>query len=438
MNHKIKKFQLATVLFLAIVGSIFSIESEGSPKELLISAKDFLNKAKFLNSLEFSPEEFKNAEKLFEEANVFLEKDITDHSIVIEKLTESIKASREASYRSAPEAINLYRKQAEDSLNLAEESYSEGLSPEIYFQAKENLSEGDVLASSINQNIKMIEETEDIQKKSQMIDSIIESSIQSIQKFVEAKENSQIAKTNSLSLIPALLDSQTDIDEDIRAIRLYTNDDSLDEQLNSFNSTIEESREAIEKGNVKFGIEQIQQVRLQLNDILSKTIVPFTKTKIETAKARLESAEKNYEKKNRNKNFPDSIVASRETLVIGENMFTQERYSEAIERATEALDFLDGFYDPSEPVKITDNKTEKTGKKDSEENNDISITKKQNSKNKKIKIHKVKKTIPPETLIRISQKYYKEPSKWKKIFKANKKQIKDSNLIFPGQNLIIP
>ena len=43
-----------------------------------------------------------------------------------------------------------------------------------------------------------------------------------------------------------------------------------------------------------------------------------------------------------------------------------------------------------------------------------------------------------ETLSRISYDYYGSAGKWRRIFEANRKTIKDANVVVPGTKLIIP
>ena len=43
-----------------------------------------------------------------------------------------------------------------------------------------------------------------------------------------------------------------------------------------------------------------------------------------------------------------------------------------------------------------------------------------------------------DTLSKIAEKYYGDPSLYKDIFEANKDVLKDPNKIFPGQKLRIP
>lgn len=43
-----------------------------------------------------------------------------------------------------------------------------------------------------------------------------------------------------------------------------------------------------------------------------------------------------------------------------------------------------------------------------------------------------------DTLSKIAEKYYGDPSLYKDIFEANKNVLKDPNKIFPGQKLRIP
>jgi LysM repeat protein len=46
--------------------------------------------------------------------------------------------------------------------------------------------------------------------------------------------------------------------------------------------------------------------------------------------------------------------------------------------------------------------------------------------------------VAGDTLSGIAQTYYSDPSKWQRIFEANRHQIQDPNRIFPGQVLRVP
>ena len=43
-----------------------------------------------------------------------------------------------------------------------------------------------------------------------------------------------------------------------------------------------------------------------------------------------------------------------------------------------------------------------------------------------------------DSLSKIAKEFYGNAGDWKKIFEANKDKIKDPNMIFPGQKIIIP
>jgi nucleoid-associated protein YgaU len=45
---------------------------------------------------------------------------------------------------------------------------------------------------------------------------------------------------------------------------------------------------------------------------------------------------------------------------------------------------------------------------------------------------------PGDSLSKIARKYYGNPADWQKIYQANKDKIKDPNMIYPGQKIIIP
>jgi nucleoid-associated protein YgaU len=45
---------------------------------------------------------------------------------------------------------------------------------------------------------------------------------------------------------------------------------------------------------------------------------------------------------------------------------------------------------------------------------------------------------PGDSLSKIARKYYGNAADWQKIYNANKDKIKDPNMIYPGQKIIIP
>jgi len=48
------------------------------------------------------------------------------------------------------------------------------------------------------------------------------------------------------------------------------------------------------------------------------------------------------------------------------------------------------------------------------------------------------RVVAGDTLSAIAQQFYGDPSQWLRIFEANRDQILNANLIFPGQSLRIP
>lgn len=43
-----------------------------------------------------------------------------------------------------------------------------------------------------------------------------------------------------------------------------------------------------------------------------------------------------------------------------------------------------------------------------------------------------------DSLSKIAKEHYGNAGEWRKIFEANKDKIKDANVIFPGQKIVIP
>jgi nucleoid-associated protein YgaU len=56
----------------------------------------------------------------------------------------------------------------------------------------------------------------------------------------------------------------------------------------------------------------------------------------------------------------------------------------------------------------------------------------------RIRYQRVHVVSDGETLSEISYDYYGSAGKWRRIFEANRKTIKDANVVMPGTKLVIP
>ncbi len=127
-----------------------------------------------------------------------------------------------------------------------------------------------------------------------------------------------------------------------------------------------------------------------------------------------------------NGNYSDSIHSSREAINL--TKIVSELLSEAIVLRNREIAL--------EREKLT---REEIKKKQELQQQEVQTETKPSESGKIKLIYTVKKTKPAESLWRISGKkeIYNNPRKWPKIYDANKDQIKNPNLIYPGQKLKI-
>ena len=132
--------------------------------------------------------------------------------------------------------------------------------------------------------------------------------------------------------------------------------------------------------------------------------------------------------------FKSSKTASPEKPFVADNVYTGEKKTDK-----QSASVTDG-QTKSTDRSSTSRKTKVMAQSDSEQQmNGMKKSPAAKGSGKKIKmagnIYIVKKG---DCLWNIAKTVYNKPLKWKAIYKANKKKIKDPNLIYPNQKLIIP
>jgi nucleoid-associated protein YgaU len=132
--------------------------------------------------------------------------------------------------------------------------------------------------------------------------------------------------------------------------------------------------------------------------------------------------------------FKSSKTASPEKPFVADNLYIGEKKT-----GEQPASVTDG-QSKSTSKSATGRKTKSMAQSDSEQQmNGMKKAPAAKGSGKQIKmagnIYVVKKG---DCLWNIAKAVYNKPLKWKAIYKANKKKIKDPNLIYPNQKLIIP
>ncbi|MBU1078483.1 MAG: hypothetical protein KKH98_14390 [Spirochaetes bacterium] len=160
-------------------------------------------------------------------------------------------------------------------------------------------------------------------------------------------------------------------------------------------------------------------------------------SKIKEAKSLIQKAEGLQA----DKYAPDELASAKSSLLSAENSFGQSSFTEALTSGTDAVDYANNCLTKIEEAK----KAEEEGKltKPGETGpTGTDFTKSFQKGNYKIFTTYKVRLIPErrDCLWRIAEykSIYGNPWKWPIIYKANKNQIKDPDLIYPGQRFDIP
>jgi hypothetical protein len=355
-----------------------------------------------------------------------------DEKKVLSFADASSQKSKEAISKSLPEYLNDLKTETIQSQELAAEANAEVLSPDIYEQAKLLLVEANELANP---------------------PSLSERTDTSIKRYNEATEAFEKSRELSLSQVSGILDSSADIETDLDQIEKYSNSDKTKiNQIKKLREDYRLSTIAMQDGKVKQGMNSIEKIRAESSLLKSELLFPYAKDRAKLANESILNAEKKMASRDYpiNAESSDNLAAAKESYKACIDLISQERFYDSIQSSNESIKLAQTILNEKELLASKRNSklasTSKDSKKDSDtekaepikESKTVSLDD-DKGKAKFVK-YTIKKTDPPQTLwmIAADKKNLGNKNLWKKIYSANKKQIKDPDKIYPNQVILIP
>jgi hypothetical protein len=248
----------------------------------------------------------------------------------------------------------------------------------------------------------------------------------------------------SLIIFPIFLYSQSEeerrVTDEVRTVEqpsiksVEEVDSLINEKMEQASRLLEESQKAYQEGEYNKSFELSQKVRNLTDEIENLQLQKSAILKIDEAKKEIETAEsaeaQNY--------APEELANAKSSFLLAQNNLTENKFNEAIINAEEAIRYAKNAKLKTEERKRAEEEA-KLAKKEELPATEIKV-----SKDGKYKIWKTYtvRLIPHrrDCLWRIAEYdfIYNNPWKWPIIYKANKHQIKDPDLIYPGQVFDIP
>jgi hypothetical protein len=371
---------------------------------------------------------------------------------VIESMNEWNTSSSETEESDHPKRIEFYqkaclfsllplfseeKKKVKEALDSAEEAFAESLAVEHYSRALDLFSEGEVYLAGLSSRLEEIEKEETPFQKEALIESLLQDAEAGLFKWKESMDMASKSMSLSLSQASALHYSQSDLLETLQLFRKYRPSSEQDSvHLAVLEKDLEEGLSWILKGKIKQGFVILEDIRKKLNDQVAIEFRGFAKSKLEDSHAKLEMAEK-YLQVHSSKfgedpetlaQLEDNLRASRESYTLADQLYQEEKFIESITSAEDSLFLTERFQDDLESATVPE-------KRIYQEDSLPNQSKKFFAGDQLPKIHKVRKG---DSLVGISEFYFKSHKKWKEIYQKNKKAIQKPHKIFPSQILILP
>lgn len=358
-----------------------------------------MSKAKKEISRAYSVKAEKYAKEDIDSANENLK---NSHDSITDEKMDDAKDLAETSYEFAKKAYDksviLLAKDtialAEESLNLANEAYAEEFSKNEYKKASD----------LIKKSNKTFEE---------------EKYYNSYEIAVQADIIAKNARNIALSKESVLFDEISEVNEIIKKTQNYEYQRFAPEKIKLATENLDIAVESHKKLKLKKGFAAVEIAKLNAEEAYLSSLEG-------TAKLDYVNAELVVVKASETEGASiakDELAAANEALGSSKKSLDEKQYLESIAFSNEA-------YRLATIVKVT-NKPQIETK--------IEVAQKKPKKEQSFFYYKVKyKENYKDCLWRISKKYYKNPRLWKKIYKANKKRIKNPDIILPGWIIKIP
>ncbi|PJZ39826.1 lipoprotein LipL71 [Leptospira kmetyi] len=450
---------------ILLAGFLISCGAE-LPIQELSDAKNSITRAKAAGAEKYAPGELEEARKSL----------LTAHQKASEEDLGETKKSAEyarakaldASEKSFPSSVDDARKESTAAIDSADEAYASQLASEPYNASVQLRKEGDTLRETADRTLESYprESGDDAKLRTRL--AAFDQYEASRQKYADSKKAADESKVLALSQKQQLIDSLADIEKNLNDADKYA--EGKDPEVAETKSRLDGAKYKIEEGKIKEGYAEIDDIRKKSGELVAKNIKAYAEKQKELAKqsvasatTKLASFDKN--KVNASRDFQvsyqraeENLKAAEESRVSAEDLYSSEKYEDSISRSEEAIRLSRIVVDQStELAERMERKT--TGDKVAGRDTKTGDDKKNNTKNQNTtegknsstkwgedglpegwKRYVVRKKVPADCLWRISKdkRHYGTAKLWRRIYEANRSKIRNPNLIYPKQVLLIP
>ncbi|MDH4200244.1 MAG: hypothetical protein OEV66_07700 [Spirochaetia bacterium] len=350
------------------------------------------------------------------------------------KAIEAMTLAQEAYNLAVPELARATRVEAEQMISEADRAFAEELAPDTYNNAKALLATGD-------------------QKTTE------QKHFEAFQSFENSREEAIKARNQSEAQAQNLERELVGVEDLIKEAESYGANESTPDKITEAHNAVKRAREYLANKYLKDAHGEIVKAKQNATEAADLAKKDYASRKKLEASGEVESAEKDMVnlkatlenvnlKKNLSKsdeaqeslkNTEEQLSAAQQSLTNAGQTLEQQKYSESIDHSKEAIRLAKLVKDqiPALLVLIKENRKPDVLTQTKPETE----SRPQGAMAEGWKSYTVR-LIPEkrDCLWRIAEykTIYGDPFKWTRIYKANKSQIKNPDLIYPGQIFDIP
>ncbi|EOQ97790.1 PF14346 domain protein [Leptospira wolbachii serovar Codice str. CDC] len=442
---------------------LFSIGFVNCAQELpvkeLALAKSQVERAERLSAEEYAPEEFSEAKKSLISANEFASEEKASDSK--KSADYAISKAYDALEKTLPKLAAKSREEAVTAIDAADEAYASEYTPEEFKKAVTARDAGETKLAQADASLaSYLREDKDETAKELKRTVALQEYEEAHNNFVEAAKISQDAKKVALDRSGSVRQSADEVDAVLE--KAYTYSKGGNPAIDEEKARVASAREDIAAGRLKTADEKIKAARLASASLLQASVKDHAKNRnlqarevVEDANARFgELNAETFLKSNAKESYAstqENLGASNESLQASGNLLEQEKFDDSIAQSEEAIRLAEISIDQVETLKgkttvakkdrtAVDSQADTTKTTTTETDGDKASSSQVEELTGGWKRYTVEKSNPADCLWRIADRedIYNDAKLWPRIFEANRKSIRNKNLIYPKQKLNIP
>ncbi|TGK88461.1 lipoprotein LipL71 [Leptospira bourretii] len=440
---------------------LFSIGFVNCAQELPLKelelAKSQVERAERLSAEEYAPEEYSEAKKSLVSANEYASEEKASDSK--KSADYAISKAYDALEKTLPKLAAKSREEAVTAIDAADEAYASEYTPEEFKKAVTARDAGESKLAQADASLaSYLREDKDETAKELKRTVALQEYEDAHNNFVEAAKISQNAKKVALDRSGSVRQSADEVDAVLE--KAYTYSKGGNPAIDEEKARVASAREDIEAGRLKTADEKIKTARLASASLLATAVKDHAKNRnlqarevVEDANARFgELNAETYLKSNAKESYAstqENLGASNESLQASGNLLEQEKFDDSISQSEEAIRLAEISIDQIETLKGKTTVAKKDRKTTEPETTTTTTTEETTEKASSSQVEElsggwkrytVEKSNPADCLWRIADRedIYSDAKLWPRIFEANRKSIRNKNLIYPKQKLNIP